>query len=84
MFGKKVRQPAAQPKHDDESPVRVKLDELNRHQRERNRRSRMGERRSSVSMVVLDHRETELLRELIHEMGVTPVVGDDGLWTLFQ
>jgi hypothetical protein len=83
MLGKKVQQPVAQPKDEYVSPVQGKLDELNRHQRERNRRLRMGERRSSVSMVVLDHRETELLRELIHEIGVTPVVGDDGLWTLF-
>jgi hypothetical protein len=83
-FLKKQIQPVAAPKNDHASVIDVKFADLNHVQRERTRRLLAGERRSSLSMVILDHRHSELLQELIHEMKVIPVIDDHGVWTLFH
>jgi hypothetical protein len=75
------------PKSDeDEKPLVEKLmDEVNGYQREMYRRLRAGERPSSPSMVILDHRQSAVLKSLLHDIGVTPVIDDkSGFWYLYK
>jgi hypothetical protein len=82
MFRRKQQQPESMPKDDYTPLVQSLLDEVNRLQREEYRQLRASQR-SSESLVILDHRKSEILRTLIHEIGVTPVIGDGGLWKLY-
>jgi hypothetical protein len=77
-FFKKSQRPLQMPKQAEEEvgPVQETLNELNAIRREVHRRLRAGERRSSLTMVILDDKRTTLIRRLIHDMGVTPVLDD--------
>lgn len=82
---KKQQRLEPKPKNDYTPVVQSLLDEVNKFQAEKNRRLREGERYSSESMVILDHGQSQVLRKLIHEIGVLPVLDDQtGLWKLFQ
>jgi hypothetical protein len=85
LFRRKQPQPEPQPKGDYTPLVQELLDEANKLQREILRRIRAGERRSSKSVLILNDRQAQILRTLIHEIGVLPVVDDaTGMWKLFR
>lgn len=86
MFRRKQQQqPEPKPKEDYTPVVQGLLREVNKFQAEKTRRLRSGEQYCSKSMVILDHRQSEVLKKLIHEVGVTPVFDDQtGQWTLFR
>jgi len=85
LFKTKQVQVVARPKSDYVPVVQTVLDEVNSLQREIYVRLRGGDRPGSVSMLVLDNRQSELLRQLVHDFAVMPVIDrKSGYWYLYE
>jgi hypothetical protein len=81
---KKQPEAPAVPKSDETPLVETLMDEVNGYQREMYRRLRTGERPSSPTMVILNHRQSAVLKSLLHDIGVTPVMDHRGFWYLYE